>query len=99
MVDLGEHKDASGLYLSDREGFEENLNRALAAAVPLAELERREAAEKAREAWAECAELAHEPNILDRFARDLGTFWSRRRVEGGEAPLPGSYEPIPSSGR
>ena len=71
VVDLGKHKDASGLYLSDREGFEENLNRALADAVPLAELERREAAEKAREAWAECAELAYEPNILDRFAGDL----------------------------
>ncbi len=71
VVDLGEHKDASGLYLSDRKRFKENLSRALAFAVPLLELERQEAAEKAREAWAECGELAHEPNILERFARDL----------------------------
>jgi hypothetical protein len=71
VVELGEHKDASGLYLSDRQRFEENLNQALAAAVPLSELERREAAEKAREAWAECEDLASEPNILERFARDL----------------------------
>jgi hypothetical protein len=43
LVNLGEHKDASGLYLSDREHFEENLNRALAITVPLSELERHEA--------------------------------------------------------
>jgi hypothetical protein len=71
VVELGEPKDASGFYLSDREHFEENLNRALAAAIPMSELERRETAEKAREAWTECEELAHEPNILERFARDL----------------------------
>jgi len=71
VVELGEYKDASGLYLSDREHFKENLNGALAAAVSLAELERREATEKARAAWAECAGLAHEPNILEHFARDL----------------------------
>ena len=71
VIELGEQKDASGLYLSDPEHFKENLNLALAGAVPLPELERREAAEKAREAWAECAELAHETNILERFARDL----------------------------
>jgi hypothetical protein len=71
LVDLGEHKDARGLYLSDQEHFEENLNRALAAAVPLSELEKQEAAQKAREAWAECEELAHEPDILARFAQDL----------------------------
>jgi hypothetical protein len=70
-VDLGEHKDASGLYLSDRTRFRENLNRALEAAVALSDLERREAAARARKAWAECEELAREPNILERFARDL----------------------------
>jgi hypothetical protein len=78
VVDIGEHKDASGLYLSDREHFKENLKRALAAAVPLSELERREAAQKAKEAWAGCEELAREPNILERFSRDL----ARSRVAG-----------------
>jgi hypothetical protein len=71
LVDLGEHKDANDLYLSDREHFEENLNRALAAAVPLPELKKQEVAQRAREAWAECEELAREPDILERFARDL----------------------------
>ena len=71
VVDLGEHKDASGLYLCDPEHFEENLNRSLADAVPLSELEGQEAEEKARQAWAECEELAHEPDILERFAREL----------------------------
>ena len=71
LVDLGEHKDASGLYLSDPEHFKENLNRALTAAMLLTELEGREAVKKAKEAWAECEELAREPSILDRFARDL----------------------------
>jgi hypothetical protein len=71
IVDFGEHKDASGLYLSDPERFKENLDRAIAAAVPLPDLERREAEAKAREARAGCEELAHDPNILERFARDL----------------------------
>jgi hypothetical protein len=71
VVDLGKHKDASALYLSDGQRFKENLNRALAEAVPLAELERQVAEKRAREAWAECGELAREPNILERFARDL----------------------------
>jgi hypothetical protein len=71
VVELGKHKDASGLYLSDGERFEENLIRALAEAAPLSELERREAAEKAKDAWGECDELAQETNILERFARDL----------------------------
>jgi hypothetical protein len=58
LVDLGEHKDASGLYLAGSEDFEENLHAALREAVPLAERERAESAAKAREAWKECEELA-----------------------------------------
>lgn len=71
LMDLGEHKDASGLYLSDREGFKASFLEALDAAVPLIELERVDAEEAAREAWAGCEELAKTPNIPERFARDL----------------------------
>lgn len=71
LVSLGEHKDASGLYLAGAEDFEDNLLAALREAVPLAERERAESAAKAREAWKECEELAHKPNILERFAGDL----------------------------
>ena len=71
LVKLREHKDATGLYLSDQESFKENLRAALREAVSLAEQERVESVAKACEAWAECEELAHEPNILERFAGEL----------------------------
>jgi hypothetical protein len=54
VVDLGGYKDASGLYLSNRKRFKGNLNRTLKSAVPLPELERREVAARAKEAWAKC---------------------------------------------
>ena len=71
LVDLGEHKDASGLYLAYREGFRERFAKALEDATPLAELERALAEATTRAAWVECEGLAREPNILDRFARDF----------------------------
>ena len=71
LVDLTEHKDASGLYLSDREGFKAKFQEALDAAVPLADLARAESEEAARAAWVACAELAKTPNILESFAREL----------------------------
>lgn len=71
LVDLGEHKDASGLYLTDREGFKSRFLLALTVAAPLAELERAQAERAAREAWAECQELAQAPDILERFAGEL----------------------------
>ena len=59
LVNLGEHKDASGLYLANTEDFKEALRIALKGAVSLLEQERIEATAKAREAWKECEELAH----------------------------------------
>jgi hypothetical protein len=71
LVELGEHKDASGLYLSNREGFKDNLKAALRDATSLVEVVEAEKKAEARRAWAECKELVLLPNILDRFARDL----------------------------
>ena len=71
LVKLEEHKDASGLYLAGAEDFKDNLFAALREAVPLIEQERVEAAAKACEAWKECEELAHELDILERFADEL----------------------------
>lgn len=71
LVDLAEHKDASGLYLSNREGFKAQFLETLDAAVPLADLARADADAAARAAWAGCEELAKTPNILERFAREL----------------------------
>ncbi len=71
LVELGDHKDASGLYLADREGFKAKFLLALTASTPLAELERKETEAAAREAWAECEDLAKTPDILGRFAGEL----------------------------
>lgn len=71
LVQLGEYKDASGLYLADHESFEERFTAAIEAAIPLTELEREALGEAAREAWARSAELASLPDILERFAVEL----------------------------
>jgi hypothetical protein len=71
LVNLGEYKDASSLYLTNTEDFKEALRTALQDAVPLVEQERVEAAVKVREAWQECEELAHASNILKWFAAEL----------------------------
>ncbi len=65
------HKDASSLYLADREGFEDSFAAALDNAIPWSVLARAEADAVAREAWAECETLAREPDILQRFAQDF----------------------------
>lgn len=71
LVEFGEHKDASGLYLADLEGFKDKFLLALTTAVPLAELEQAETEAAAREAWAACEDLAHDGDILEWFAREL----------------------------
>ncbi len=71
LVELGDYKDASGLYLPDREGFKGRFLLALTTAVPVVELEQTETEAAAREAWAECEDLAKTPDILGRFAGEL----------------------------
>ena len=71
LVEFGEHKDVSGLHLSAPESFKESFSVALQEATYWPEQQRLEAEAATREAWESCRELAHEPDILERFARDL----------------------------
>jgi hypothetical protein len=71
LVDLGEFKDASGLYLADRENFKDRFTVTLKQATPYTEFKRAETEVTARKAWAECEDLVLVPNILERFAEDL----------------------------
>src|SRR5262249_7622696 len=56
---------------SDPPGFHQAWQVALSQAVSWTECARAEAEVRTREAWTHCATLAHEPNILNRFAQDL----------------------------
>lgn len=71
IVELGEHKDPSGLHLADPDRFRERFQAALDSAEPwrvrAAKLEDAERSEVGQR----CAELAREPRILDRFAAAL----------------------------
>jgi hypothetical protein len=71
LVDLGEHKDANGLYLSGREAFKDRFISALKEAESWKEQRRAEIEAQSRRAWAACKDLVVVPNILERFARDL----------------------------
>lgn len=71
LLDLGEHKDASGLYLADPENFRERWQEALERAEPWRERAAQAEDAERREAATRCAELASAPSILDRFAIDL----------------------------
>jgi hypothetical protein len=71
LVNVGNFKDASGLYLTDRENFKERFTAVLKQATPYTELKRAETEATARKAWAECEDLVLVPNILERFAEDL----------------------------
>ena len=71
IVELGEHKDASGLYLADRENFKENFGAALKVAESWVDRRRAERQAQSRQAWGACKDLVLVPNILERFARDL----------------------------
>ena len=70
-MDLGEHKDANGLYLSGRETFKDRFVSALKEAESWKERRRAEIEAQSRRAWAACKDLVLVPNILERFARDL----------------------------
>lgn len=71
MVSLGDLKDPSGLYLDDPERFRERFQAALDAAIPWTDIQTADAEDRQRSAWVQCAKLAHEPSILDRFAEAL----------------------------
>ncbi len=79
LVDLGEHKDASWLYLSGRETFKDRFVSALRGATSWKDRQQAVLEAESRRAWAACKDLVLVvPNILERFARDL----SRSGVAG-----------------
>jgi hypothetical protein len=71
LVRLEGAKDPSVLYLSDPTQFRERWSAVLAAAIPWADEATRTARAHAEAAWRQCAALASEPRILDRFVVDL----------------------------
>src|SRR5215212_4736394 len=64
-------KDASELHLKDPQMFPARLEGALRGAVAWLDIAESEAQERTREAWARCENLAHERDILGRFAQEL----------------------------
>jgi hypothetical protein len=57
LVDLGEHKDASGLYLSDREDFKDKFFSALKEAESWKDRRRTELEAGSRRAWSACKDV------------------------------------------
>lgn len=84
LVDLGEHKDPSGLHLADPDRFKERFAEALEAAEPWRELASRYEDAERREAGLTCREIAEHPRIVDLLARDahrLGLVGEERLVK------------------
>ena len=70
-VELESAKDVSELHKRDPDRFEERLREALESAEAWEDLSEAEGRKRAREAWAECRELAESADILSEFSRDL----------------------------
>lgn len=73
LVRLGEHKDASDLYLADPSNFVHALKTALSQSVPWSEEERRAAEAAAAAAWQQCETLAMSDDILREFCESLAS--------------------------
>jgi len=73
IIELGEHKDAGGLYLAGQENFKERFITALKGAERWEDRRRAEQEAQSRQAWGVCKDLVLVlvPNILEHFARDL----------------------------
>jgi hypothetical protein len=76
-VELDGAKDVSELHLQDPDAFPKRIEEARGRAAAWLDIAESEAQERSREAWSACERLAHAPDILDRFAREIG-----RRVSG-----------------
>lgn len=84
LVSLGEHKDASGLYLDNPDTFTQRMDAALAAATPWNNLEAEERRKAHEEAGQACRSLAKEPDILAKVAdvaHALGCYGEERNVQ------------------
>jgi hypothetical protein len=76
-VELDGAGDISELHLQDPDSFPKRIEEARSAAAAWLDSAASEAQERARQAWSACERLAHSPDVLDRFAREIG-----RRVSG-----------------
>jgi hypothetical protein len=76
-VELEGAGDVSELHLQDPASFTERIEEACGRAAAWLDIAASEAQERSREAWSACERLAHAPDILNRFAREIG-----RRVSG-----------------
>jgi len=76
-VELEGAGDVSELHLQDPESFPKRIEEARGRAAAWLDIAESEVQERAREAWSACERLAHSPDVLDRFAREIG-----RRVSG-----------------
>jgi hypothetical protein len=84
LVHLGEHKDASGLYLDSPDQFKQRMDKALAEAVAWSTLETEERRKAHEEAGQACRSLARAPDILSRVAdvaNALGCYGEERNVQ------------------
>ena len=70
-VKLKGAKDVSELHLESPEEFGECFEEALREAVAWLDIAESEAKERVRQAWERCEDLAHEEDILERFAEEL----------------------------
>jgi hypothetical protein len=70
-VELDGFKDASEVHVANPGEFRERFDAALKGAVSWLDIAESEAQERSREAWARCEGLAHERQILDRFAQEV----------------------------
>jgi hypothetical protein len=76
-VELDGVGDVSELHLQDPEAFAKRIEEARGRAAAWLDIAESEAQERGREAWSACERLAHSPDVLARFAREIG-----RRVSG-----------------
>jgi hypothetical protein len=70
-VELKGAKDVSELHKQDANNFKERLQTALKGAKAWLDIAESEAEERARQAWADCQELAESVDILAEFVADL----------------------------
>ncbi len=82
LVDLGEYKDLSGLYLADLERFRERWQAAIEAAIPWAEYEVAARQQQAAASYAQAKELLEAPDLLCR----IGAVMRQRGYAGDLRP-------------
>src|SRR5262245_60659061 len=71
LLNLGEYKDPSALFLADPEHFLERWRAILAAAVPFVEVQQQERNQAAEEAYGLAKELLYDPELLDRIGKTM----------------------------